>query len=98
MKELAELREEGLIGHLGVTNFDTDHLRLLVSHGIPIATNQVCFSLLDRRAAEEMSGALPADRACGSSPMARSQAGSSPKNGYGRPEPRSSATSPTGAR
>ena len=54
MKELAKLRAEGLIGHLGLTNFDTDHLRLLVKHGIPIASNQVCFSLLDRRAAEDM--------------------------------------------
>lgn len=51
---LARLRDEGLIAHLGVTNFDTDHLRLLVRHGIPIATNQVSFSLLDRRAAGRM--------------------------------------------
>jgi aryl-alcohol dehydrogenase-like predicted oxidoreductase/enamine deaminase RidA (YjgF/YER057c/UK114 family) len=55
MKELAKLREEGMIRHLGVTNFDTAHLRVLVKHGIPIAANQVCFSLLDRRAAGEMS-------------------------------------------
>ncbi len=55
MRELQALRDEGLIGHLGVTNFDTDHLRLLVQEGIEIATNQVCFSLLDRRGAEEMS-------------------------------------------
>jgi aryl-alcohol dehydrogenase-like predicted oxidoreductase/enamine deaminase RidA (YjgF/YER057c/UK114 family) len=55
MIELARLREAGLIGHLGVTNFDTAHLRVLVKHGIRIATNQVCFSLLDRRAAAEMS-------------------------------------------
>ena len=54
MRELAKLREEGLIGHLGLTNFDTDHLRLLVKDGIEIATNQVCFSLLDRRASEDM--------------------------------------------
>ncbi|MEZ5823680.1 MAG: aldo/keto reductase [Geminicoccaceae bacterium] len=52
---LSELRDEGLIGHLGLTNFDTAHLRLLVRHGFDIATNQVCFSLLDRRAAGEMS-------------------------------------------
>ena len=54
MQVLAALQREGLIGHLGVTNFDTDHLRVLVKHGIPIATNQVCVSLLDRRATEEM--------------------------------------------
>ncbi len=55
MKELAVLRAEGKIAHLGVTNFNTDHLRVLVKHGIDVASNQVCFSLLDRRAAQEMS-------------------------------------------
>lgn len=55
MKGLAELKEEGLIGHIGLTNFDTAHLNVLVKHGIPVVSNQVCFSLLDRRAAGEMS-------------------------------------------
>ncbi|MGI9486950.1 MAG: aldo/keto reductase [Geminicoccaceae bacterium] len=54
MTELMRLREEGLIAHLGVTNFDTAHLRVLVKNGIEIATNQICFSLLDRRAADGM--------------------------------------------
>jgi aryl-alcohol dehydrogenase-like predicted oxidoreductase/enamine deaminase RidA (YjgF/YER057c/UK114 family) len=54
MQELKRLKTQGLIGHLGTTNFDTGHLRLLHEHGIPILTNQVCFSLLDRRAAGEM--------------------------------------------
>ena len=55
MRGLRRLREEGRIAHLGVTNFDTDHLRILVGDGIELASNQVCFSLLDRRAAEDMS-------------------------------------------
>jgi aryl-alcohol dehydrogenase-like predicted oxidoreductase/enamine deaminase RidA (YjgF/YER057c/UK114 family) len=55
MRELAALKREGLIRHIGLTNFDTAHLRLLVRHGVPITTNQVCFSVLDRRAALEMS-------------------------------------------
>lgn len=55
MVELARLREEGLISQLGLTNFDTAHLRLLLNEGIPISTNQVCLSLLDRRATEAMS-------------------------------------------
>jgi len=54
MIELDQLRREGRIGHLGVTNFDTDHLRLLIRHGISVATNQVSFSLLDRRPAGRM--------------------------------------------
>ena len=55
MAELARLQGEGKIGHLGLTNFNSDHLRLLLKQGIRIASNQVCFSLLDRRAAEAMS-------------------------------------------
>ena len=55
LAELARQREEGRIAHLGLTNFDTDHLRLLCRHGVPVATNQVSFSLLDRRAAGRMS-------------------------------------------
>ncbi len=54
MAALARLKAEGRIRYLGLTNFNTDHLRLLVKHGIPIASNQVCFSLLDRRAAGDM--------------------------------------------
>ena len=41
MKELVALQREGRIRHLGLTNFDTDHLRLLVKHGFPIVSNQV---------------------------------------------------------
>lgn len=47
---LQELKEEGLIRHLGMTNTDTAHLRLIVNSGVEIASNQVCFSLLDQRA------------------------------------------------
>ena len=54
MAVLEDLRREGLVAHLGVTNFDTDHLRVLVGQGHRIASNQVCFSLLDRRAAGAM--------------------------------------------
>src|SRR5438132_12532928 len=54
MLELGRLRRDGRIGHLGVTNFDADHLRLLVRHGIPVVSNQLSFSLLDRRPAGRM--------------------------------------------
>ena len=52
---LMKLREEGLIGEIGLTNFDADHLRLVLKQGIEVASNQVCFSLLDRRAAGRLS-------------------------------------------
>ena len=52
---LQELKEDGLIRHLGLTNFDTAHLRIVVHSGIKVVSNQVCYSLLDQRAAKEMS-------------------------------------------
>lgn len=52
---LDELRKEGLIKHIGVTNFDAAHLRIACASGIPIVSNQVCHSLIDRRAAGKMS-------------------------------------------
>lgn len=55
LTELAALRAEGLIKHIGLTNFDTAHLRVLLAQGLPIATNQICLSLLDRRATGAMS-------------------------------------------
>ncbi|WP_372619391.1 aldo/keto reductase [Falsiroseomonas sp.] len=55
LREMAAMRDEGALKHLGVTNFDTDHLRVAVRNGVPIATNQISFSLLDRRAAGAMS-------------------------------------------
>ncbi len=55
MEQLMRLREEGLIREIGLTNFDAAHLKMLIANGIEIASNQVCFSLLDRRAARDLS-------------------------------------------
>lgn len=55
LHEMQRLREEGLIGALGLTNFDAGHLALALADGIEIATNQVSFSLVDRRAAGALS-------------------------------------------
>jgi aryl-alcohol dehydrogenase-like predicted oxidoreductase/enamine deaminase RidA (YjgF/YER057c/UK114 family) len=52
---LAELRNEGLIGNLGLTNFDPAHLRVAIASGVPIVSNQISWSLIDRRAAGAMS-------------------------------------------
>ena len=54
--ELAEHQAAGRIRHLGLTNCDAVHLNMAVRSGVPIVSNQVCFSLLDRRAAGEMTG------------------------------------------
>ena len=52
--DLQELKARGLIRHLGLTNFDTAHLRVAVASGIEIASNQVSYSLLDQRAARSL--------------------------------------------
>jgi aryl-alcohol dehydrogenase-like predicted oxidoreductase/enamine deaminase RidA (YjgF/YER057c/UK114 family) len=51
---LQELRQEGLIKHIGLTNFDTAHLKMALDSGIEVVSNQVCFSLLDQRAQTNM--------------------------------------------
>ena len=51
---LVEIRDSGRIGHLGVTNFDAVHLDLALRSGIPLVSNQVCYSLLDHRPAGRM--------------------------------------------
>ena len=51
---LAELCAEGKISHLALTNFDTDHLRQIRERGIQIVSNQVQYSLIDRRPEVQM--------------------------------------------
>ena len=49
LEHLARLREEGVIRHLGLTNFDTRRMAAIASHGIGIVSNQVQYSIIDRR-------------------------------------------------
>jgi len=51
---LEELKEEGLISNIGLTNFDAAHIRIAAASGINILTNQISFSLIDQRGAQEM--------------------------------------------
>lgn len=49
LKHLADLQREGKIRHLALTNFDTAHLAKIIDNGIAIVSNQVQYSLIDRR-------------------------------------------------
>jgi len=51
---LAELRDEGKIRHLALTNFDTERLRQITERGIRVVSNQVQYSLVDQRPDVEM--------------------------------------------
>lgn len=46
---LADLRVAGKIDLLGATNFDTARLRAFVDAGLPLVSNQLQYSVLDRR-------------------------------------------------
>jgi len=49
LDRLAQLQENGKIRHLALTNFDTEHTKTVVEHGIKIVSNQVQYSLVDLR-------------------------------------------------
>jgi aryl-alcohol dehydrogenase-like predicted oxidoreductase len=46
---LEALKNEGKIRHLAVTNFDAEHLAELIDAGAEVVTDQVQYSVLDRR-------------------------------------------------
>jgi aryl-alcohol dehydrogenase-like predicted oxidoreductase len=46
---LNELRRAGKVGLIGGTNFNTAHVREILAAGIPLASMQVQYSVLDRR-------------------------------------------------
>lgn len=46
---LEALRKAGKIRHIAVTNFDVPHLEEILEAGVPVVSNQVQYSVLDRR-------------------------------------------------
>ena len=54
LKHLADLRDAGKLHHVALTNFDTQHLATITEHGIAVVSNQVQYSLVDRRPAARM--------------------------------------------
>ncbi len=51
---LKALQAAGKILHLGVTNYDAEHLRELLEAGVSVVSNQVQYSVLDRRPEKEL--------------------------------------------
>jgi hypothetical protein len=49
LTHLRTLQTQGKIHHLGMTNTDLPHLKLLKASGFPIVSNQISVSVLDRR-------------------------------------------------
>lgn len=54
LKFLTDLKEEGKIKTLALTNFDTKRLQIILENGIPIVSNQVQHSVVDMRPQKQM--------------------------------------------
>ena len=54
LKYLSEFCEEGVIMHIGLTNFDTERLQKIIDADIHIMSNQIQFSIIDRRPEKKM--------------------------------------------
>ncbi len=60
--QLAALRDEGKIHRVALTNFDTERLREIADNGIRVVSNQVQYSLIDRRPEVQMSAVCEEQR------------------------------------
>lgn len=54
LKHLTDLKEEGKIKTLALTNFDTQRLQIILENQIPIVSNQVQYSVVDTRPQKKM--------------------------------------------
>ena len=89
LKHLSDLQQEGKIRHLALTNFDTERLSAIADHGVCVVSNQVQYSLVDRRPEVRMA------RFCSDHPMTLLAYGTLlggllSEKYLGRPEPRRS--------
>ena len=89
LKHLSDLQQEGKIRHLALTNFDTERLSTITDHGVRVVSNQVQYSVVDRRPEVRMA------RFCSDHPMTLLAYGTLlggllSEKYLGRPEPRRS--------
>jgi len=49
LHHLSKLQDEGKIKHLGLTNFDTERMQIMVEQGFRLVSNQIQYSLVDQR-------------------------------------------------
>jgi len=54
LQHLSKLRDEGKIRYIGLTNFDTERLEIMIEQGFKIISNQVQYSILDQRPDSKM--------------------------------------------
>ncbi len=49
LNHLSKLQDAGKIKHLGLTNFDTQRIKIMIEKGFKLVSNQVQYSILDQR-------------------------------------------------
>ncbi|HEY8109559.1 MAG TPA: aldo/keto reductase [Candidatus Nitrosotenuis sp.] len=49
LHHLSKIRDDGKIRHIGLTNFDTERIEIMVENGFNLVSNQVQYSVLDSR-------------------------------------------------
>jgi aryl-alcohol dehydrogenase-like predicted oxidoreductase len=54
LHQLSKIRDEGKIRHIGLTNFDTERVQIMVEQGFKILSNQVQYSIIDQRPQKKM--------------------------------------------
>ncbi|TXG73656.1 hypothetical protein EZV62_002235 [Acer yangbiense] len=54
LKHLTDLKDEGKIKTVALTNFDTERLRIILENEIPVVSNQVQHSIVDMRPQQKM--------------------------------------------
>ena len=54
LEHLTNLQDEGKIRHIGLTNFDTKRMQIILEKGFRIVSNQVQYSIIDQRPQVEM--------------------------------------------
>ncbi|XP_073117063.1 uncharacterized protein [Elaeis guineensis] len=54
LKHQTDLKEEGKIKTIALTNFDTERLHIILENGIPVVSNQVQHSVVDMRPQQRM--------------------------------------------
>ena len=58
LDSLHDLKRAGKLREIGLTNFDAAHLEEILARGIPVASIQTQYSVLDRRATERLGSLL----------------------------------------
>ena len=54
LKYLSDLRDKGIIKHIGLTNFDTERMQIMIDSKLKVVSNQVQYSIIDRRPEVQM--------------------------------------------